>query len=112
MMEDNDKLITQFFAQHRQTIANDGFSQEVMRRVSSRAVRQNKMWVALCWCLGIILFFFFNGIATVQVMLLHIGKDLFGIISAVDLSSCNPFIFYIGLCTLALVGAYNVAMQE
>ena len=37
MMENDDKLLTSFFAEHRQEIADNGFSRRVLRHLPDRS---------------------------------------------------------------------------
>ena len=37
MMENDDKLLTSFFAEHRQEIADNGFSRRVLRHLPGRS---------------------------------------------------------------------------
>ncbi len=65
MMENNDKLIEQFFATNRQEIADNGFTRSVMRRLPDRTRRISQIWVTFCFTLALVLFFVFDGLQLV-----------------------------------------------
>ena len=54
MMENDDKLLQQFFDTHRQDIADNGFSRHVIRNLPVRVNRIGRIWTALCTvaCIG------------------------------------------------------------
>lgn len=51
MMENDDKLLTSFFAEHRQEIADNGFSRRVLRHLPTVAAtwRRYGQHSALLW---------------------------------------------------------------
>lgn len=51
MMENNDKLLTSFFAEHRQEIADNGFSRRVLRHLPDRSHHLAQIWAAFCFTL-------------------------------------------------------------
>lgn len=65
MMENNDKLIEQFFATNRQEIADNGFTRSVMRRLPDRTRCISQIWVTFCFTLALVLFFVFDGLQLV-----------------------------------------------
>ena len=52
MMENDDKLLTSFFAEHRQEIADNGFSRRVLRHLPDRSRRYGQhsalLWPSYC----------------------------------------------------------------
>ena len=48
MMENDDKLLTSFFAEHRQEIADNGFSRRVLRHLPDRSRHLAQIWTAFC----------------------------------------------------------------
>ncbi|MDE6347118.1 MAG: DUF5056 domain-containing protein [Bacteroides sp.] len=62
MMENDDRLLTSFFAEHRQEIADNGFSRRVMRRLPDRSRHLAQLWSAFCFTLAIALFIAFDGV--------------------------------------------------
>ena len=49
MMENDDKLLTSFFAEHRQEIADNGFSRRVLRHLPAATWRRYGQHSALLW---------------------------------------------------------------
>ena len=49
MMENNDKLLTSFFAEHRQEIADNRFSRRVLRHLPDRSHHLAQIWAAFCF---------------------------------------------------------------
>ncbi len=52
--ENDDLLVRSFFADNRIDIADDGFTERVMRGLPSRAVRLNRIWTVICGLAGIV----------------------------------------------------------
>lgn len=65
MMENDDKLLASFFAEHRQEIADNGFSRRVMRRLPDRSRRLAQIWTACCFALALGLFVALDGVQLV-----------------------------------------------
>ena len=65
MMENDDKLIEQFFATNRQEIADDGFTRSVIRHLPDHTRRISQIWVTFCSTLALVLFFVFDGLQLV-----------------------------------------------
>lgn len=65
-MENDDKLLTSFFAEHRQEIADNGFSRRVLRRLPGRSQQLSRIWTTCCFTLALALFVVLDG---VQLML-------------------------------------------
>lgn len=65
MMENDDKLLTSFFAGHRQEIADNGFSRRVMRHLPDRSRRLSQIWVTFCFTLALVLFVALDGLRLV-----------------------------------------------
>lgn len=61
MMENNDKLIEQFFAKNRQEIVDNGFTRSVMRRLPDHTHRISQIWVTFCFTLALVLFLVLDG---------------------------------------------------
>ena len=62
MMENNDKLLEQFFADNRKEIADNGFSRRVMHSLPSHSRRLSQIWTIFCFTLALVLFVSFNGL--------------------------------------------------
>lgn len=65
MMENDDKLLNLFFAEHRQEIADNGFSRRVIRNLPDRSQRLSQIWVTFCFTLALVLFVAFDGLRLV-----------------------------------------------
>lgn len=65
MMENDDKLLASFFAEHRQEIADNGFSRRVMRHLPDRVQRLSQIWTTFCFTLALVLFIAFDGLQLV-----------------------------------------------
>ena len=61
MMENDDRLLKQFFADNKQEIEDNGFSRRVMRRLPARSNRLAQLWSAFCFTLAAVLFVTLDG---------------------------------------------------
>lgn len=52
--ENDDLLVRSFFAANTPEIADDGFTERVMRRLPSPAMRLNRIWTVICGLAGIV----------------------------------------------------------
>ena len=59
MTENDDKLLTAFFAGNRQEIPDNGFTRP------DRTHRISQVWVTFCFTLALVLFFAFDGLQQV-----------------------------------------------
>ena len=66
MMENDDKLLTSFFAEHRQEIADNGFSRRVLRHLPDRSRHLAQIWTAFCFTLALVLFVSLDGVQPVS----------------------------------------------
>lgn len=62
---DDDILLKQFFNENRQEIADNGFTQRVMKRLPGRANRLANMLTAVGVILAVILFFVLDGLGAI-----------------------------------------------
>ena len=62
MMENDDKLLTSFFAEHRQEIADNGFSRRVLRHLPGRSRHLAQIWTTFCFTLTLVLFVVLVGV--------------------------------------------------
>lgn len=60
-MENDDKILKEFFAANRQEIEDNGFTRGVMRRLPDRTQRMAQIWTACCFTLALVLFFVLDG---------------------------------------------------
>ena len=65
MMENDDKLLEQFFADNRQEIADNGFTRRVMHRLPNHSHRLSQIWTAFCFTLALVLFVTLNGLQSI-----------------------------------------------
>lgn len=68
-MEDNERLIEQFLKQNRQEIADDGFTERVMRGLPERKPQYDwlpTIWNAVMMTLALVLFIVFGGVGLVK----------------------------------------------
>lgn len=62
MTEDNDLLLRQFFAEAApQQIEDNGFTEQVMRRLPVRVNWFTRLWTVLCIVVALVLFSVFHG---------------------------------------------------
>ena len=61
MMENDDKLLKDFFANNRQEITDNGFTHRVMHRLPDRSRRLSQIWTAFCFTLALVLFVTLDG---------------------------------------------------
>jgi len=62
MTELDDKLLNQFFSEHKQEIADNGFSRRVIKNLPDRSLKISKVWTTCCGALALILFFALDGL--------------------------------------------------
>ncbi len=62
MMENNDRLLEEFFAANRHEVADNGFSQRVMRRLPARSRQLAQIWSICGFTLVVVLFVALDGI--------------------------------------------------
>ena len=65
MMENEDKLLEQFFPNNRKKIADDGFSRRVMHRLPDHSRRLSQLWTAFSVTLAFVLFVTLDGLQLV-----------------------------------------------
>lgn len=83
MTEMNDKLLKDFFGEHKQDIADNGFSHRVMRNLPDRSLRISRIWTTCCGALALILFLALDGLQAIAGVL----REVF--ISMVQYSAAN-----------------------
>ena len=62
MTEMNDKLLKDFFSEHKQEIADNGFSRRVMKSLPNRSSKVARIWTTCCAAVTLILFFALDGL--------------------------------------------------
>lgn len=62
MMENDDKLLKDFFDNNRQEIEDNGFSRRVLHRLPSHSRRLAQIWTTFCFTLALVLFVALDGL--------------------------------------------------
>lgn len=66
MTEMNDKLLEEFFSEHKQKeIADNGFSRRVMKNLPDRSLRISRILTTCCGAIALILFFALGGLEVI-----------------------------------------------
>lgn len=108
MMEKDDKLLFDYFAQNKQEIEDNGFSAKVMKKVSkSRAHIYSQVWVSICSAMGIILFLVFDGAKIIFDFMKGIISESIVQLSQVHISTKTALI--LAFATLILVAWQTVS---
>lgn len=76
MMENNDKLLEEFFADNRHEIADNGFSQRVMHRLPTRSRQLAQIWSICGFTLVVVLFVALDGIHLLGNAILQLLNNL------------------------------------
>ena len=58
MMENDDQLLAQFFAEQVHEIEDNGFTERVLRQLPARSARLNRIWTAICVAIGLLMLYF------------------------------------------------------
>jgi hypothetical protein len=100
MTENDDKLIQSFFEDNMKEVADDGFSERVMRHLPRRAASLNRIWTIFCSVLGAVVFCLLDAWKGFPVVV----GDVFG--------ATNVLMLVIGVLTITAVVTYNVVTSE
>ena len=65
MTEMDDKLLKQFFSEHKQEIADNGFSRRVIKSLPDRSLKISRIWTTCCSAVALILFFALDGLQAI-----------------------------------------------
>lgn len=65
MMENDDKLLKDFFDENRQEIEDNGFSRRVLHRLPGHSRRLSQIWTTFCFTLALVLFVALDGLQLV-----------------------------------------------
>jgi len=88
-METNDKLLKDFFSEHKQEIADNGFTQSVMRQLPEHADRSWIVWVFAAIGMTISIYLGITSGLLEQVMILFKHVSIYYILGAVF---CFPLV--------------------
>lgn len=64
-LDNNDKLLRDFFQENKQEIADKGFSRRVMHHLPDHRNRLSRIWTALMMLIGTVLFIGLGGLEAV-----------------------------------------------
>lgn len=106
--EQDEALLEQFFAAQRIDIADNGFSQRVMRRLPSRTSRLNRLWTLLCVVLGLVFFFVVRGWQALADAVTIVLRTL----PAQDVFQLTPLTIVISLVLLAYMVVFHQIEAE
>ena len=108
---DDEQLVDNFMRQFANVeIADNGFSQQVMRELPAtrNIVRLNAIWTAVCATAGVVLFFLFDGLSLLKALLLNLFGNIVGTVANIVTTGnyTTPLMVMAGLvivCIVALV---------
>ncbi|MBQ7422271.1 MAG: DUF5056 domain-containing protein [Prevotella sp.] len=130
MMENDDQLLAQFFAEQVHEIEDNGFTERVLRQLPARSARLNRIWTAICVAIGLLMLYFNianydierlkkDGLHLVNDLIIqlygfmnHAGETFLSHIQTVDLSRQSLMTVAIGVATLTALAVYNVVQEE
>lgn len=105
MENEDDVLLTRFFDEQRQDIADDGFSRSVKQRLPKSTERPYVLWQAACLVAGIAVFFLSGGIAMLRTAFVNTTVNMVSRILSIDISGVSPLMVLAVLpviCTVAV----------
>lgn len=111
MTENDEQMLMRFFDEHRQDIADNGFTERVMRQLPTRTMRLSRWWTAICWAIGIALFFMVDGVGQLRGIFVALWGDVVGILSAIHLPVSTLIMTPIVLFTLLAIEIYRLAEE-
>ncbi len=113
MIEDDDeRLIVQFFQEHKMEIPDDGFTRRVSRRLPHRNRNLSCLWTMLCSCAGVVLFLLIDGIDSLRLALGNVAGDLIGAFSSFSITGMTPVVVFVAVITLLSVTVSNLLSAE
>ena len=65
MTEMDDKLLKQYFGEHKLEIADNGFSHRVIKNLPGRSINVSGIWTTCCMAVALILFFALGGLQAI-----------------------------------------------
>ena len=105
MMENDDKLLEQFFANNRQEIEDNGFTRRVAHRLPEHSHRLSQIWTVFCFTLALVLFVALNGL---QLVLDTLRETLNGAIQS-GASELDPKSLLIAAIVLLYLGYRKIS---
>ena len=107
----DDELVAMFFEENRQELADDGFSQRVMRQLPSRSLRLSRIWTALCLLAGIGFFVWIDGLSQLRRVLWNMLGNFEGFVSSIDFSGTSPVMILASLLVFTMFVAWNLMVE-
>lgn len=111
MTENDEQMLIRFFEENKLEIADDGFTGRVARQLPSKVGKLNRIWSAICWVLGIALFFMMDGIGQMYQVAILLFYDVVNMFASVNLSICSVVMLFVLLCTMISVKMYQIAVE-
>lgn len=108
MMEENDKLINDFFASQKQEIADNGFTKKVMKRLPYRISPLAKIWGLLVLITAITLFCIFDG----WIYIIQSLRDIFVSIAQGAEIYSDPKSYIIAAIVLLAMGVRKLCTMD
>lgn len=106
----DEELVAMFFDENRQELADEGFSQHVMKQLPSQSsLRLRRVWTLLCWLVGIAFFFFADGIGQVKRVAVNALGNFEGFLTLVDFSSLPITTILAAILLIAFIVAWELS---
>lgn len=105
MMENDDKLLDSFFAEHRQEIADNGFSRRVLRHLPDRNRHLARIWTTCCFTLAFVLFVALDGVQ----LILDTLRETFDTAIRNGASELDPKSLIIAGVVLLYIGCHKIS---
>ena len=112
MMENDDKLLQQFFDTHRQNIADNGFSRHVIRNLPVCVNRIGRIWTALCTIACIVFIFVSGALDWLFNRIISLYGDVAGMVLSARPNLLTPFLVYGVVFTIVVFFIYKVASYD
>lgn len=108
MTDKDEKILKGFFADHKQSLRDDGFSEKVMSHVPACEMKLVRLWTTSCTLLGVVLFIVFRGWTLVY----SIGDILIDSISRANWLHTNPLMLLIAAIVSMIIMVGRVCSIE
>lgn len=113
MMENDDKIINRFFQDNLKEIPDSGFTERVMRHLPARRGQLwSSLWTILCTLAGLILFFVWDGLASLREIIVNTAGDLVGYLISITSVRFSPLLVVMVLLTFAAVAVFQFYQSE
>lgn len=106
MMENDDKLLKQFFSENKQEIADNGFSRRVMHRLPSHSKRIYRIWDFCCFAVAAALFVALDGF---QLIGNTLRETFIGMAESGQASQLDPKSLALAAAVLIFLGYKKIA---